>query len=132
MRFGIFILLAVLTSSCTFVQERYPYVPPGPYRAVLKLENNPILPNPKGKPLPEKMNLEFDEVTDGELPFTFEVEYESDTTLSTVKSEFGYRVKTLVTAGTLLRAAIRSGSISRFTTLTFRPTTRLASLREFT
>lgn len=80
MRFGLLVLVISLLSSCTFVQERYPYVPPGPYRAVLKLENNPITPNPKGKPLPEKMNLEFDEVTDGELPFNLEIAYENDTT----------------------------------------------------
>lgn len=80
MRFGVSLLLTILISSCTFVQERYPAIPPGPYRAVLKLENNPILPNPKGKPLPEKMNLEFDEVTDGELPFTFDVTYDTDST----------------------------------------------------
>lgn len=80
MRTWVICLLLVVFSSCTFVQDRYPYLPPGPYRAVLKLENNPITPNPKGKPLPEKMNLEFEEVTDGELPFTFEVVYETDTT----------------------------------------------------
>lgn len=72
-----FIYLLIL-SNCTFVQERYPSLPPGPYRAVLKLEDNFSSPNPKGKPLPEKMNLEFEEVTDGELPFTFQVTYEND------------------------------------------------------
>ncbi|MEM9836046.1 MAG: TlpA disulfide reductase family protein [Bacteroidota bacterium] len=79
-RLLIALLLMGLLPACTFVQEQYPKIPPGPYRAVLKLENNPIIPNPKGKPLPEKLNLEFDEVTDGELPFTFEAVYEDDTT----------------------------------------------------
>ncbi len=65
-------------SNCTFVQERYPALPPGPYRAVLKLEDNFASPNPKGQPLPEKIDLEFEEVTDGELPFTFQVAYEND------------------------------------------------------
>ncbi|MEL6142004.1 MAG: TlpA disulfide reductase family protein [Bacteroidota bacterium] len=73
-------LLLLFLSACTFVQDRYPELPPGPYRAVLKLENNPITPNPKGQPLPEKMNLEFEEVTDGELPFNFTVTYENDST----------------------------------------------------
>lgn len=68
-------LLLVLSCSCTFIQERYPTLPPGPYRAVLKLENNPVIPNPKGQPTEENMNLEFEEVTRGELPFTFEVNY---------------------------------------------------------
>lgn len=66
--------------QCTFVQERYPQLPPGPYRGILKLENNFVSPNPKGQPLPEKVNLKFDEVTDGELPFTFNVAYDTDTT----------------------------------------------------
>ena len=39
-----------------------------------------ITPNPKGKPLDEKLNLTFEEVANGELPFTFEVSYTDDTT----------------------------------------------------
>ncbi|MEM9260056.1 MAG: TlpA disulfide reductase family protein [Bacteroidota bacterium] len=62
------------------MQERYPTLPPGPYRAVLELEFNPIVPNPKGAPIPEKTDLEFEEVTEGVLPFTFDVVYETDTT----------------------------------------------------
>ncbi|WP_020569434.1 TlpA disulfide reductase family protein [Neolewinella persica] len=73
------LLLSILT-SCTFVQDRYPTLPPGLYRAELALEYNPIVPNPKGAPIPEKTNLEFDEVTEGQLPFTMEVVYETDTT----------------------------------------------------
>lgn len=70
----------IFLSTCTFVQDRYTAVPPGPYRAELALEYNPIIPNPKGAPIPEKKNLEFDEVTEGQLPFTMEVIYETDTT----------------------------------------------------
>ncbi len=72
-------LLSALT-SCTFVQDRYPTLPPGPYRAVVELEYNPIVPNPKGAPIPEKTNLEFDEVTEGALPFNMDVVYVNDTT----------------------------------------------------
>lgn len=72
-------LLSVLT-SCTFVQDRYPTLPPGPYRATIELEFNPIIPNPKGAPIPEKTNLEFDEVTNGALPFNMDVVYVNDTT----------------------------------------------------
>ncbi|PHI18918.1 alkyl hydroperoxide reductase [Lewinellaceae bacterium SD302] len=72
------LVLIFLFGACTFVQERYSKLPPGPYRGVLKLENTFVSPNPKGEPLPEKVDLVFDEVTDGELPFTFEVEYEND------------------------------------------------------
>ncbi|WP_116108321.1 TlpA disulfide reductase family protein [Lewinella sp. IMCC34191] len=78
-------LLILLTiASCVFVQERYAYLPPGPYRGVLELEYNPIIPNPKGEPLPEKVDLEFDDVTEGVLPFTFDVVYEDDTTFHMV------------------------------------------------
>ena len=76
----LFALLLSILTSCTFVQERYPTLPPGPYRAVLELEYNPIVPNPKGQPLPEKTNMEFDEVTEGLLPLTMDVVYETDTT----------------------------------------------------
>ncbi|CAH1002230.1 Thiol-disulfide oxidoreductase ResA [Neolewinella maritima] len=73
----LFILLGT-AASCVFVQERYQFLPPGPYRGVLELEYNPIVPNPKGAPIPEKVNMEFDEVTQGQLPFTFDVVYEND------------------------------------------------------
>lgn len=75
------ILIAVagllVFSRCLVVDNSYSGLPPGIWRAVLKLENNPVTPNPKGKPLPEKLNLTFDEVTEGELPFNFEVKYDT-------------------------------------------------------
>ena len=74
------LLFCLLVTACVFVQQRYRYLPPGPYRGVLELEYNPIIPNPKGAPLPEKVDLEFDEVTQGALPFNFEVVYDNDTT----------------------------------------------------
>lgn len=80
MRLLFLLLIGSTLSTCTFVQDRYPRLPPGPYRGVLELKANPIVPNPKGAPIPEKTGLEFDEVTDGVLPFTFDVVYEDDTT----------------------------------------------------
>lgn len=79
-RYLLFALTLGFLTACTFVQDRYTAVPPGPYRATLALEYNPIVPNPKGAPIPEKVNLEFDEVTEGQLPFTMDVVYETDTT----------------------------------------------------
>lgn len=73
-----FLSLVVLITACVFVQERYPTLPPGPYRAVVELEYQPIVPNPKGAPIPEKTNLEFEDVTEGVLPFNFNVVYEND------------------------------------------------------
>ena len=78
------VAVVLLLAGCVFVQDRYAYLPPGPYRGVLELEYNPIVPNPKGEPLQEKVNLEFDEVTDGVLPFNFDVVYETDTTFHLV------------------------------------------------
>ncbi|MBB4077427.1 thiol-disulfide isomerase/thioredoxin [Lewinella aquimaris] len=81
---GIPALLLVLLASCVFVQKRYIYLPPGPYRGVLELEYNPVVPNPKGAPIPEKVGLEFDEITGGQLPFNFDVVYDTDTTFHLV------------------------------------------------
>jgi len=74
----ILVLVSVILglNSCFFSAENpYTGLPPGKWRAVLKLVNNPINPNPRGEPLPDKVNLKFEEVTDGELPFIFEVKY---------------------------------------------------------
>lgn len=75
-----FFSLILAITACVFVQERYPTLPPGPYRAIVELEYQPIVPNPKGAPIPEKTNLEFDDVSEGVLPFNFNVVYEDDTT----------------------------------------------------
>lgn len=81
MRHILFLLALALTAgSCIKVTPTYSKIPPGMYRATLQLVPNPIIPNPEGRPLPEKMNLEFEEATDGELPFNMEVTYENDST----------------------------------------------------
>jgi thiol-disulfide isomerase/thioredoxin len=72
----VFVSVIFGLNSCFFSAENpYTGLPPGKWRAVLKLVNNPINPNPRGEPLPDKVNLKFEEVTDGELPFIFEVKY---------------------------------------------------------
>jgi thiol-disulfide isomerase/thioredoxin len=81
MRHILFLLaLALSAGSCIKVTPTYSKIPPGMYRATLQLTPNPIIPNPEGRPLPEKMNLEFEEATEGELPFNMEVTYETDST----------------------------------------------------
>jgi thiol-disulfide isomerase/thioredoxin len=72
-------LLALLLqqSACIVVDNRFPALPPGPWRAILELEPNLVTPNPKGEPLPEKMDMDFEEVTQGELPFNMEVVYDT-------------------------------------------------------
>jgi len=76
-----FILIAItallIFDSCIVVNEPFNHLPPGPWRAILKLEYKPVTSNPEGKPLPEKMNMSFEEVSQGELPFNFEVIYDT-------------------------------------------------------
>ncbi len=69
-------LVLVLVSGCLTIDNTFSGLPPGPWRGVLKLENIPVMPNPRGEPLPEKVNYQFDEVTGGELPFLFKVVYD--------------------------------------------------------
>ncbi|MBV6653515.1 MAG: hypothetical protein KI786_07165, partial [Mameliella sp.] len=80
-RFGTLLFIALMVfvqSGCIVVENEFSALPPGPWRGVLELEPNMVTPNPDGEPLPEKLNLEFDEVTNGELPFNFEVVYTSE------------------------------------------------------
>lgn len=71
--FAIFILLTI--SGCLVIDDAYNGLPPGNWRGVVQLEPSYITPNPKGKRLPEKLNMEFEDVTAGELPFQFTVSY---------------------------------------------------------
>jgi thiol-disulfide isomerase/thioredoxin len=77
-RFCTFLLgLAFILQSCIVAENPYQGLPPGPWRATLALQLNTVTPNPRGEPLPEKMNLKFEEVLGGELPFNFEVIYDT-------------------------------------------------------
>ena len=77
---AIFTLLIIFSiNSCVVMENKFSSVAPGTWRAVLQLTPNTISPNKKGEPLPEKMNMKFDEATEGELPFLFEVKYTNDT-----------------------------------------------------
>jgi len=69
------LIMTQLSSSCLVSDDHFNALPKGMWRGVLKLDSRPVSANPKGEPLPEKLNLKFDEVTDGELPFTFEIKY---------------------------------------------------------
>ncbi len=75
-------ILIVLTtwmtfmSGCLVMNEPYAVLAPGVYRAVLKLDGKPNRPlNTDAKPPNEE--IKFEEVTDGELPFTFELVYDT-------------------------------------------------------
>lgn len=62
-------------SGCVVSDNTYSALPPGKWRGVLYIEYRPVSGNPRGEPLPEKLNLQFEEVAGGELPFNFEVKY---------------------------------------------------------
>lgn len=72
-----FSLLALIigTGACFVIPNTYEVIPPGPWRGIIKLEYNPVTPNPRGEPLPEKTDLQFQEVTEGQVPFNFNVSY---------------------------------------------------------
>lgn len=65
-------------TGCIVIDRPFSGLPPGAWRAVLKFEPVPVTPNPRGEPLPEKLNLQYEEVTQGELPFNFEVIYDNE------------------------------------------------------
>jgi thiol-disulfide isomerase/thioredoxin len=69
------------TTGCLVFDNKYTAIPPGPWRGILKLEFNPVTSNPRGEPLPEKVGLEFEEITEGQLPFNFEVTYVNEDSL---------------------------------------------------
>jgi thiol-disulfide isomerase/thioredoxin len=74
----ILLLLSIISlSSCIQVNNSYKGMAPGKWRGVIHLTESTVTPNPKGKYLKEKLDLKFDEETDGELPFNFDVVYES-------------------------------------------------------
>jgi peroxiredoxin len=68
--------------SCIEVEGRFSSVAPGTWRCVLQLESSNITSNKKGEPLPEKMNLKYEDATNGELPFLMEIKYLNDSTFS--------------------------------------------------
>jgi thiol-disulfide isomerase/thioredoxin len=72
------LLVLAGTTGCFSIENTFTGLAPGYWRATLELEEQFITHNPKGKPLPEKLNWEFEEVTKGELPFVFEVVYTDD------------------------------------------------------
>ncbi len=75
----ILILLATaIASGCVTVEGTYPALPPGIWRAELKINPAFISSNPKGKPLPDKVDMKFEDVEPGILPFNFEVVYDND------------------------------------------------------
>ncbi|MBI1226834.1 MAG: redoxin domain-containing protein [Bacteroidetes bacterium] len=75
----LFSFFVFVLHSCLIMEGSFTKLPPGPWRAALKLTPEFISPNPKGQPLPEKVNMKFADVNENELPFNFDVVYDNDT-----------------------------------------------------
>lgn len=88
------VMLATGGFSCLVIENPFTGLPPGPWRGVLELDPTILAANPRGEPLPQLMNLEFEEVTEGELPFNFELRYadEQDFYLEIINGDERIRV----------------------------------------
>lgn len=72
------IILIVVLTGCFVMENPYSGLPPGMWRAVLKLDAADIRLDPAAA-ANEVADTRFEEVTAGELPFNFEVIYDTDT-----------------------------------------------------
>ncbi|MBK8506252.1 MAG: hypothetical protein IPL46_31060 [Saprospiraceae bacterium] len=70
------LLLSATVVSCFEVGETYSKLPPGPWRAVLKLDPEKNYLQTVRHETKVSDNISFDEVTEGDLPFNFEVVYD--------------------------------------------------------
>ncbi len=64
-------------SGCLVPQNPFEGLAPGVWRAMLKLD--PAASGPRGDMVSEATKMQFEEVTQGYLPFLFEVVYDNDT-----------------------------------------------------
>lgn len=74
-RFLLLFCLASLMQACIVADQPYSSLPPGPWRAVLKLDEKPLIINEDGAPMAEKMVLNDFGFNLTELPLNFEVKY---------------------------------------------------------
>ena len=71
------LIVSLLFSSCLQFNNQYTGFPPGIWRGVLKLEQKDQPLKTRSAHLDADPNLKFEEVTQGELPFIFEVIYDT-------------------------------------------------------
>lgn len=69
--------MAIAASGCLVVDNPFSGLPPGPWRAVLKLEGNVQIPE-EDLGLFEIPEIKDEAIKSGELPFTFEVKYKEN------------------------------------------------------
>ena len=75
-------LLLLLCNSCLDVTQEFDGPAPGTWRAILQLDPDFVTNNKKGEPLPEKMNIKFDDINTTQLPFNFDIIYNEDESIN--------------------------------------------------
>lgn len=65
--------------SCLTTEQTYPALPPGPWRAVLKIGTDATTPV-AAEPTDDSQKARLADIQPGELPFNFEVIYDDDST----------------------------------------------------
>ncbi len=74
------ICIQILWMGCFEMPNPYRQIPPGPWRGVLKLDPEKALIDQLPRETGVNDILDFEEVTEGDLPFNFDVVYTDDTT----------------------------------------------------
>lgn len=73
------LLFIIFQSGCLVIDNQFPKLPPGKWRATLDLVGNTNL---AAGDEDDVENRAFEEVSAGELPFNFEINYEKDSSMS--------------------------------------------------
>lgn len=76
---SVFLAIAVVCSSCFVMESPYATIPPGVWRATLELVPKEMAISDSKEPQKALKGNQFEEVTEGELPFNFEVIYKNQT-----------------------------------------------------
>ncbi len=76
--FLLLLFLALLASSCFVMENPYSTIPPGIWRGTLELVPKEVVLSKDDEPYQELKDNQFEEVSEGELPFNFEVIYENE------------------------------------------------------
>ena len=71
--------LAMLCTACVVMENAYSTIPPGVWRGTLALIPQKIVSGEDDEPVKGLVDDKFEEVSEGELPFNFEVIYDNDT-----------------------------------------------------
>jgi thiol-disulfide isomerase/thioredoxin len=77
--FLIFPFFAALFSTCLVMENPYSSIPPGIWRATLELVPKEVVMSNDAEPYQKLKDNQFEEVSEGELPFNFEVVYKNET-----------------------------------------------------